>query len=75
LSVYAASKTQLIEAQIESQRKKDEEYFNLVEAEKLNRDMNFVMNPHDNIPDPAFKEFVINKKREICAARGWPCSL
>ncbi|PWA39268.1 myb-like domain, Myb/SANT-like DNA-binding domain protein [Artemisia annua] len=63
------------EAQLEVQKKKDAEYFKFIDGEVYNRDMKFVMEPHDNIPDPAFKEFVINRKREICAQHGWPCSL
>ncbi|PWA51879.1 myb-like domain, Myb/SANT-like DNA-binding domain protein [Artemisia annua] len=60
---------------LEVQKKKDEEYFNFINGEVYNRDMKFVMDPHDNIPDPAFKQFVITRKREICAKYGWPCSL
>ncbi|PWA74484.1 squalene epoxidase, FAD/NAD(P)-binding domain protein [Artemisia annua] len=63
------------EAQLEVQKKKDAEYFKFIDGEVYNRDMKFVMEPHDNIPDPAFKEFVTNRKREICAQHSWPCSL
>lgn len=75
LASYTAEKQSLLKAQLEVQRKKDEEYFKFVEGEVYNRDMKFVMEPHDNIPDPAFKEFVIGRKRELCAKYGWPCSL
>ena len=72
---YAAEKKSLLQSQHELQKKKDEEYFKFIDEEVRNRDMKFVMDPHDNIPDPAFKEFIIAQKREICAKYGWPCSL
>ncbi|PWA55496.1 rmlC-like jelly roll fold protein [Artemisia annua] len=75
LASYAAEKKSLLQWQVEVQKKKDEEYFNFINGEVMNRDMKFVMDPHDNIPDPAFKQFVIDRKREICAKYGWPCSL
>ncbi|PWA36254.1 hypothetical protein CTI12_AA601720 [Artemisia annua] len=75
LASYTAEKQSLLQAQLEVQKKKDAEYFKFIDGEVYNRDMKFVMEPHDNIPDPAFKEFVINRKREICAQHGWPCSL
>ena len=75
LSSYTARKEALLMEQLEAQKKKDEEYFKYVQAENYNRDMKFVMEPHDNIPDPVFKEFVIARKRELCAQYGWPCSL
>ena len=75
LASYTAEKKSLMQAQLEVQKKKDEEYFKFLDGEVMNRDMRFVMDPHDHIPDPTFKDFVINKKREICAKYGWPCSL
>ncbi|PWA57519.1 myb-like domain, Myb/SANT-like DNA-binding domain protein [Artemisia annua] len=75
LASYTAEKQSLLQAQLEVQKKKDAEYFKFLDGEVINSDMKFVMEPHDNIPDRAFKEFVINKKREICAQHGWPCSL
>ncbi|PWA44331.1 hypothetical protein CTI12_AA527510 [Artemisia annua] len=75
LASYAAEKKSLLQSQVEIQKKKDEEYFNFMNGEVMNRDMKFVMEPHDNIPDPVFKQFVIERKREICAKHGWPCSL
>ncbi|PWA70381.1 rmlC-like jelly roll fold protein [Artemisia annua] len=64
-----------LQAQLEVQKKKDTEYFKFIAMEVYNRDMKFVMEPHDNNPDPAFKEFVISRKREICTQHCWPCSL
>ncbi|PWA54701.1 myb-like domain, Myb/SANT-like DNA-binding domain protein [Artemisia annua] len=75
LASYAAEKKNLMQSQLEIQKKKDDEFFKFIDGEVYNRDMKFVMDPHDHIPDPAFKEFVIQKKREICAKYGWPCSL
>ncbi|PWA43496.1 myb-like domain, Myb/SANT-like DNA-binding domain protein [Artemisia annua] len=75
LASYMAEKKSLMQAQLEVQKKKDAEYFKFIDGEVINRDMKFVIEPHDNIPDPAFKDFVINRKREICAQYGWPCSL
>lgn len=72
---YTAEKKSLLQAQLESQKKKDEEYFNFINGEVYNRDMKFVMDPHDQIPDPTFKDFVINRKHELCAKYGWPCGL
>ena len=75
LASYTAEKRSLMQQQLEVQKKKDDEYFKFLDGEVMNRDMRFVMDPHDNIPDEAFKQFVINKKRQICAKYGWPCSL
>ena len=75
LASYTAEKRSLMQQQLEVQKKKDDEYFKFLDGEVMNRDMRFVMDPHDNIPDEAFKQFVINKKRQICAQYGWPCSL
>lgn len=75
LSTYASKKERFMAEQLEAQRKKDEDFHNYVEAEALNRDMKFVMEPHDNIPDPIFKEYVIQRKRDLCAKYGWPCGL
>ena len=75
LASYTAEKQSLLQAQMEAQKKKDEEYLKFLDGETYNRDMKFVMDPHDHIPDPVFKDFVIKRKREICAKYGWPCSL
>ena len=72
---YTAAKESLLRAQLEVQRKKDEEYFKFLENENMRNDMKFVMDPHEHILDPAFKEFIINKKKEICEKWGWPTSL
>ena len=72
---YTSEKKNLLQAKLDSQKKKDEEYYNFINGEVYNRDMKFVMDPHDQIPDPAFKEFIINKKRELCAKYGWPCGV
>nr|XP_043615929.1 uncharacterized protein LOC122587828 [Erigeron canadensis] len=50
LSSYTADKSSLLKEQFEVQKKKDEEYFKFREDENLNRDMKFVMYPHDYIP-------------------------
>lgn len=75
LASYTAEKRSLMQQQLEVQKKKDDEYFKFLDGEVMNRDMRFVMDPHDNIPDQAFKKFVINKNRQICVQYGWPCSL
>ncbi|PWA61927.1 hypothetical protein CTI12_AA351930 [Artemisia annua] len=75
LASYAAEKKNLLLSQYELQKRKDEEYFNFIDGEVRNCDMKFVMDPHDNIPDPAFKQFIIEQKRKIYAKYEWPCSL